>query len=130
MIKSLSSRVKKIAIDLMATDDSLTQDDVVELNARSPILIKLLKENMDEKKKDPFEGFSEDDKRKLLSFVVYKRQNITTEPTDHPNVEDSAKILHGLLYPTDGTKKENEKSLQRLEEDLKKQLSKAGLEIK
>lgn len=129
MRQIISKNIKTAAEYLLAMDDSLTKEDIMNLNQRSPLLVIKVKKNIDKKKKDPFDGISDKDKRLLLAFVVYKRQNITTEETDRPNDEDAAKILHGIVYPTEGTEKKNKKVMKDLEEDLKKQLEKAGLSI-
>lgn len=129
MLQPVSTGLRKVAEELIAMDDSLTKEDVVLLNNRAPTLVKMVKDNLEDEKTDPFKSLTDQDKRVLLAFVVYKRQNITTEPTDRPNDEDAAKILHGHVYSFEGTKKEQKKALEHLEEDLKKQLSKAGLPI-
>lgn len=129
MQKTISSILKKVANDLIANVESLTKEDKAQLNSRCPELIKQIKENKKKETSDPFEGFSDRDKRMLLSFVIYKRQNITTEDTDNPNEEDAAKILHEKIYPVDGNKKEKKESLNNLTDDLKKQLLKAGLDV-
>jgi hypothetical protein len=129
MLQPVSTGLRKVAEELIAMDDSLTKEDVVLLNSRAPTLVKMVKENLEDKNADPFKGLTDEDKRLLLAFVVYKRQNITTEPTDRPNDEDAAKILHEHVYALEGTKKEQKEALENLEEDLKKQLSKAGLPI-
>lgn len=129
MRQVISRKLRLAAEVLIAVDDSLTQEDIQDLNARAPVLVKKVKENLEDKA-DPFKGLSERDKRLLLAFVVYKRQNITTEPTDRPNGEDAAKILHGKVYSLDGTEKEKKEQLEHMEDDLKKQLTKAGIEIK
>lgn len=118
-----------MAQELIALEDSLTKEDVILLNSHAPTLVKTVKDNLEDKKANPFKGLTDHDKRVLLAFVVYKRQNITTEPTDRPNDEDAAKILHERVYSLEGTKKEHKEALKNLEEDLKKQLSKAGLSI-
>lgn len=129
MLQPVSTGLRKVAEELIAMDDSLTKEDVVLLNSRAPTLVKMVKENLEDKNADPFKGLTDKDKRLLLAFVVYKRQNITTEPKDRPNDEDAAKILHEHIYALDGTKKKQKETLENLEEDLKKQLSKAGLPI-
>lgn len=128
MRQVISTTVKAAAEYLLAMDDYLTKEDVVTLNQRAPLLIVKVKKNIDKKKK-AFDGISDEDKRLLLAFVVYKRQNITTKETDRPNDEDAAKILHGIVYPLEGSEKENKKTMKDLEEDLEKQLTKAGLPI-
>lgn len=60
-------------------------------------------------------------KKVLLAYVVFLRQNLTTDQGDKANEEDAAVILHGKLY---GNSKEDKKDL---EENLEKQLSKLGI---
>lgn len=128
MRMALSNRLRCLAGDIHETD-SLTQEDIVLLNDKAPVVLQAVKSNLDSKKK-PFEELSDEEIRILLSFVIYKRQNITTTCADNPNDEDAAKVLHGKVYPMDGTEAENSKMAKELEEELKKQLSKAGLDIK
>lgn len=126
-MKTLSSILKKIASNLeKIKPETLTEEDVKKLNKEALTLLKKVKDSSDKKEKDPLEKLSYDNKILLLAFVVYKRQNISTEPTEDPNVEDAAKILHNKVYIKSDDKKVNED----LEKDLIKQLAKAGLNIK
>jgi hypothetical protein len=127
----LSSIIKKISEDLNKLSlESLTEEDVKKLNENSPELIKKVKDHVDNNAKDPLKGLSYEDKILLLSFVVYKRENIATTPIEDPNIEDTAKILHGKVYKLTGDKKEDKEIEKNLEKDLIKQLSKAGLNVK
>lgn len=129
MKKSISSILKKYAEDLSKMSvESLSEEDVKNLNERSPELVKKVRENSGTE--DPFKGFSDEDKLLLLSFVVYKRQNLTMPPSEDPNVEDSAKILHGKVYKLTGDEKKDREAKENIEKDLIKQLSKAGLNVK
>lgn len=125
----ISSILKKCSEDLSKKAiETLTEEDIKNLNERSPELIKKVRENSGTD--DPFKDFSDDDKLLLLSFVIYKRQNIATPPTEDPNVEDSAKVLHGEVYKITGDKKEDKEARDNIEKDLIKQLAKAGLNVK
>lgn len=125
MWQSLSTRLRKFAEQL---DEHLSEQDVELLNSKGPSLVKKVKDQA--QSNEPFAGLSDEDKRVLLAFVVYKRQNITTSPIDNPNVEDAAKVLHEEAYSPTGDEKKDRKTYEELEDDLVKQLSKAGLEIK
>ena len=131
MKTTISYIIKKIAEDLNKVSvESLTEEDVKKLNEDSPKLLKEIKDNIDKKSKNPLKNLAIEDKILLLSFVVYKRQNIATEPTEDPNIEDSAKILHGKVYKLSGDGKKDKEIKEDIEKDLIKQLSKAGLKIK
>jgi hypothetical protein len=131
MKKPISYIIKKIAEDLNKVSvESLTKEDVKRLNEDSPKLLKEIKDNIDKKSKNPLKNLSIEDKILLLSFVVYKRQNIATAPTENPNIEDSAMILHGKVYKLTGDDKKDKSVKESIEKDLIKQLSKAGLSIK
>ena len=127
---AISSFVRKVSDELAKAVESLTEEDVKNLNESSPALLKIVKDNIENKSKDPLKGLSNEDKVLLLSFVVYKRENIATESTEDPNIEDSAKILHGKVYNLTGDKKDLKEAEENLDKDLIKQLSKAGLKIK
>jgi hypothetical protein len=131
MKTSIGTILKKISKDLEETKpETLTEKDVKELNGRALDLLRKVKDNADKKDKDPLEGLSFDDIELLLAFVVYKRQNISTSPTEDPNVEDAAKILHNKVYIISDDNESNKKVREDLEKDLVKQLGKAGLNIK
>jgi rRNA maturation endonuclease Nob1 len=129
MRKSISSILKKCSEDLNRISvETLTEEDIKNLNEKSSELIKKVRDNLETE--NPIKNLSDEDKILLLSFVVYKRQNIATPPTEDPNVEDSAKILHGKVYKFTGDKKEDKEVKENIDKDLIKQLSKAGLNIK
>ena len=106
----------------MAAGTSLSPEDMEKLRSEGPILAKKVK---DSKKGKTFDGFTEQDKRILLAYVVYFRQNLTVEEASRPNDEDAAKILHGEVFG-DGEKE----SAERMTEELVRQLQKAGIKIK
>lgn len=131
MKKSISSILKKYAEDLSKISvETLTDEDVENLNERSLKLVKEVRDNIDKGSENPLKNLSDEDKILLLSFVIYKRQNIATAPTENPNTEDAAKVLHGKVYKITGDKKEDKEIRENIEKDLIKQLSKAGLNVK
>lgn len=90
------------------------------LSKKGKELINRVKDNIERKLK-PYEGMSLEDKIKLMSFVVYKRQNPEKGSSEILNDEDASEILKSTLYRKDPKK---------LEEDLTKQLVKGfGLKI-
>lgn len=72
-------------------------------------------------KKKLLDDMSDTAKKVLLAYVVFLRQNLTTDQGDKPNEEDATMILHGKLY---GNSKEDKKDL---DDNLEKQLSKLGI---
>jgi hypothetical protein len=125
MKSSITNYLEKKAAVLLITDKNssyLKKEDINLLNKIAPSLVLKVKENVDNDK-DPLKGLTYDDKIILLSFVVYKRQNIATTPKDIPNEEDASIILNKGIYK--GNK--NKKNLDR---DLMEQLAKAGFPLK
>jgi len=120
----ISSKVRRLA-DLIEKGIGLDDIDIRTMHSKGPKLIGTIKKNISDKK-DALEGVIPEDKRTLLAFVVYKRENLALGPADDPNDEDAAKILHGDVYKN----LENKKTLEALDKALKKQLAKAGLDIK
>lgn len=121
---SVALKLEKIAGDLDVVR-GLDAEDMRRLRKDGPKLITLLKSYM-EKGADPLSKFNEDQKRLLLAYIVYTRQNITAGPGDDPNDEDAARILHNKVYDQpDKRKREKE-----ITEDLKKQLEKSGIKLK
>lgn len=123
MLTSVSNKIKRYAA-IIEKSIGLDDLDIRMLTHEAPEIYKKVKENV-EKGKKPFEHLSNDDKRNLLAFVVYKRQNLAIGPSDNPNDEDAAEILHGDVY----NDLSNKKTLKDLEKTLKKQLAKTGLDI-
>lgn len=122
-MKILADAVQEVAIE-----KGLGDREIFLLNKDAPRLVDTVKNNITEKKSDPFNGMSDEDKRLLLAFVVYKRQNITTSPTDNPNDEDAARILRKKVFQDD-PKRSSSKIMKDLEEELAGQLTKAGLPV-
>lgn len=126
MHKTLGSKIRKIA--LAVDEDNLTKEDLALLRSKPMQLIKDINERV-AKGKDPLKEMSDRDKRILLSFVVFQRQNLALTPGGHPNEEDAAKVLHGIVYEITGNKKEDKETIKELEEDLKDQLQKIGISL-
>lgn len=118
MKQLISNRIKKIAKEISETF-VLTEKDVKLLKSKSPKLLGIVNENIKKDPDNPLKDLSKDDKLTLMAFIVYVRQNIATEGGSNPNCEDSAQILHGKIFKSD----------KELDEELIKQLSKAGIPI-
>lgn len=120
--RTVSAFVADAAYTLIAAGTGLSDADVRRLREEAPRLAKRVQAAKDSK--NPFKGFSDDEKRLLLGYVVYLRQNLVMDSTTRPNDEDAAKILHGEVFPgTDG------KTMKRLTEELVRQLQKAGVKF-
>lgn len=120
----ISNKLRVIASEL-SLKDSLEKEDISNLKHKAPILMFKVKEMMKDKKKNALESLSSEDKKILMAYVICIRQNVATGQGDKPNLEDTARILHGDIYDT--SSKEKEKSLEK---ELKKQLSKLGINLK
>jgi hypothetical protein len=120
-MKAVSTLIRKYAANAVGLDD--VKIDL--LNRVAPKLVIGIKEKVESGEKEPLKDLSEEEKKLLLAFVVYKRQNVTTGVTDRPNNEDAAKILNGDLY---ADMKDEDKN-KRILKDLVDQLSKAGLSV-
>lgn len=122
MVKKVIARyLTEAAYGLLAAGTGLSDQDVRRLREEGPKLAKKVK---NAKKGKAFDDISDDDRRLLLAYVVYFRQNLTTEGTTKPNDEDAAKILHKEIF-----KDEDEKTKERLTEELVRQLQKAGINL-
>lgn len=120
--RTVSALVADAAYTLIAAGTGLSDSDVRKLREEAPRVAKRVQANRNER--NPFKGLSDDDKRLLLAYVVYLRQNLVMDSTIHPNDEDAAKILHGEVFT--GTDK---KTMKRLTEELVRQLQKAGVKF-
>lgn len=127
MYKNLGRTIRKIAIAI--DEERLTPEDVALLRERPKKLMVMIKNNVDQRK-NAFKDFNDRDKRIMLAFVVYERQNAALTPEGNPNEEDAAKILHSRVYEMTGNKKQDKKTKEELEDDLKEQLQKIGVELK
>jgi len=122
---SINNYIEKKAAILLLTDKNssyLKKEDINLLNKIAPSLVLKIKENVDNNK-EPLKGLSYDDKIILLSFIIYKRQNIATSPNNIPNEEDASIILNKGIYKGNKNKK-------KLDIDLMEQLAKAGFPLK
>jgi len=120
----ISSKIRKLA-DILEKGIGLDDIDIRTMHSKGPKLIGIVKKNINDKK-DALADIIPEDKRTLLAFVVYKRENISLGPVDDPNDEDAAKILHGDVY----SNLEDKKTIEALDKALKKQLAKTGIAIK
>lgn len=113
--------LSEAAYSLFAAGSNLNKDEIRRLREDGS---KLVNKVRDSKKGKAFDGLTSDDMRLLLAYVVYFRQNLTTQESDRPNDEDAAKILHKEVFKDD-----EKKTLKRLKEELTRQLEKAGIKI-
>jgi len=119
----ISAHINRIAKSLYATaDEVLDKSDISDLKEKGPLLVSKIKDNP---KKDILKGLSNKEKRILLAYIVFYRQNITTTKDDIPNCEDAAKILHKDVFEND-----NAKNIKKIEKDLISQLAKVGISPK
>jgi hypothetical protein len=119
MLRMISEPIKKTAESILRECPGLDAQDKIILVKDGSEYLRHVQTNI-KLKKDPLADLTDTAKRVLLAYIVYIRQNITTEQGDAPNEEDSANILHGELYNSKKDKKE-------LDEELEKQLSKLGI---
>lgn len=121
MYKTIYDPIRKLAEDLSEKGcPSLDMQDKTILSKDGPKYLRHVQTNLKLKKKI-LADLNDTAKKVLLAYVVFLRQNITTDQGDKANEEDAAVILHGNLY---GTGKEDKKDLN---ESLEKQLSKLGI---
>jgi hypothetical protein len=118
---SLSTILRKLA----ANAAGLSDKHLDLLNKVAPKLVLRIRDSVEAKEDNPLSSLTEEEKKLLLAFVVYKRQNITIGPTDKPNSEDAAKIMNDELY-TDLSNKDKSKKILK---ELTEQLNKAGLKV-
>jgi hypothetical protein len=118
----ISDPIKKLAAVVVKIEPCLDKQDVNILKNDGPGYLRHVQTNIKLGKK-PLAELEDTGRRVLLAYVIFLRQNMTMGPGDHPNQEDTAKILHGeVLGDGKGNKKE-------LEEELLKQLSKIGIDV-
>lgn len=115
MVEAAEAIIKKVYPLLDAQDRAVLTKD-------GPRILRQVQSNVRLKKK-PLEDLTEAEKKVLLAYVVFFRQNVTTcPPKDRSNEEDASRILHGEIYNKDKDKK-------RLEDDLIDQLEKLGIDM-
>lgn len=95
--------------------------DVAALKLDGPRNLRLVQQNL-RLGKEPLADMEDTDKKILMAYVIFLRQNVTMSDGDSPNVEDAAAILHGKVF---GESKEK----GEFEDELLKQLKKIGLKI-
>ena len=119
-MNALSNLIRKVAAELVEKGPHMTDEEVETLQSTGPELVRKVRKNP----KSPFKGMSYEDKRTLLAYIVYLRQNLTTKPTEDPNDEDACKIIRHEVFKEDD--KETKKDLTT---QLAKQLTKAGIQV-
>jgi hypothetical protein len=102
-------------------NNGLDQEDIAILKMDGPEYLRKVAANL-KLGKNPLYDLSDTEKKILLAYVVFLRQNVTMELGEKPNEEDAAKILHGDVY---NSSKDNEE----LDKELLKQLEKIGLDV-
>lgn len=121
MYKAIYEPIRKIAEEVSKKEDpALDLQDRTILAKDGPKYLRHVQTNIKLKKK-MLSDLTDTAKKVLLAYVVFLRQNLTTDHGDRPNEEDSAFILHGDLYGNNKSDKKN------LDESLEKQLSKLGI---
>ena len=120
MLKTLSYSVRKMAKAVLEDSPCLDMQDKNILLRDGSEHLRHVQTNI-KLKKEPLSDLTDTAKKVLLAYVVYIRENITTDQGDAPNEEDAAKILHGEVY---GKGKKNKKDL---DDELEKQLAKLGI---
>ena len=124
MLTPVVTYLKEIAYELIRqVHAGLEDQDIEALRTEGPRLIKDSQANLFSDQ-HPLKGMSEKEKRLLLAYIVFLRQNVTTESTDNTNDEDTACILHGEVYKGNG-----KKIKEKMQDELLIQLQKAGLPI-
>lgn len=123
MLKLISEPIAKLAqVVIQKIERGLDPEDITILKNDGPTCLRRVQTNIKLDKK-PFTDLTNTDKKVLLSYVIFLRQNATMSQGDKPNEEDAAKIIHGEIF--EGSKKDS----KELEEELIKQLSKIGIDV-
>ena len=120
MLTPIYHHVRKFAEEAIKQCPALDVQDRNILSNDGPKYLRHVQTNLKLKKKI-LADMTDTAKKVLLAYVIFLRQNLTTDQGDKPNEEDTAVVLHGDLYGNDkGAKKQ-------LDESLEKQLSKLGI---
>lgn len=114
--------IRKFAQEFSDKCPSLDLQDRNILAKDGPKYLRHVQTNIKLKKKI-LADMTDTAKKVLLAYVIFLRQNLTTDQGDKPNEEDAAVVLHGDLY---GNSKGSKKDL---DESLEKQLSKLGISL-
>jgi hypothetical protein len=121
MYKTIYEPIKKLADDISKKEcPTLDMQDKNILSNDGPKYLRHVQTNI-KLKKELLSDMTDTAKKVLLAYVVFLRQNLTTDQGDKPNEEDASVILHGDLY---GNSKSDKKEL---DDSLEKQLSKLGI---
>jgi hypothetical protein len=124
MLKLISEPIAKVAkVITEKIEEGLDPQDVTILKNDGPNFLRKVQTNI-KLDKEPLNDLKDADKKVLLSYVIFLRQNVTMEKGDKPNEEDAAKIIHGELF---SKSKEDD---EELEKELLKQLEKIGIDVK
>lgn len=119
----IAEEISNIAYGIEADQNSfLDRKDIKKLREDGPDILKKVEKNIKKEKKNILSDILDEEKRVLLAYVVFFRQNLGTEETDVPNYEDAAKILHKEVFGED-----SKKTMKSLEKDLEAQLKKVGI---
>lgn len=121
MYTAIYEPIRKLAEDISKKEcPELDMQDRNILSNDGPKYLRHVQTNIKLKKK-LLADMTDTAKKVLLAYVVFLRQNLTTDQGDKANEEDAAVILHGDLY---GNGKSDKKDL---DDGLEKQLSKLGI---
>jgi len=124
MLRLISEPIAKVAkVITEKIEEGLDPQDVTILKNDGPNFLRKVQTNI-KLNKEPLNDLKDADKKVLLSYVIFLRQNVTMEKGDKPNEEDAAKIIHGELFSKSKEDDEN------LEKELMKQLEKIGINVK
>jgi hypothetical protein len=110
---------KLAAVIITQACPALDPKDIDILRKDAPRYLRQVQMNI-KLDKDPLKDLSDTEKRILLAYTVFLRQNLTIGEGDRANEEDAAKILHGKVY-------KGKKEKDDLKEELEKQLEKIGV---
>lgn len=117
----ISADLRRVSEDLLKSDSNatpgLSDQQQRDLRNHGAKLLQDVKDNLS-KKRFGFEGLSFEDKKTLLAYVIYHRQNTAIDTSSSENIkndEDAAKIIYGDIYKS---------SQNELDKDLSKQLKK------
>jgi hypothetical protein len=121
MFYPIFNSIKKCAQEIcIYSSPSLDMQDRNILAIDGPKYLRHVQTNI-KLKKNLLSDLTDTGKKVLLAYVIFLRQNLTTEQGDRPNEEDAANVLHGDLF-------KNEKDKKELDENLEKQLAKIGIQ--
>ena len=121
MYKAVYEPIRKLAEEVSKKEDPVLDiQDRTILAKDGPKYLRHVQTNI-KLKKNMLSDMTDTAKKVLLAYVVFLRQNLTTDQGERPNEEDAAFILHGELYEDSKSDKKD------LDESLEKQLAKLGI---